>query len=105
MKQTTKKVLKIVISIVYIIWGILSPITLIKSIIDLSLPAIVAAAVGVLTLLAGIFGIIGIKKTKCRIFGIVIFIFSLVSVILALPAISVQSIITAILAWLFIACL
>jgi hypothetical protein len=105
MKQTTKKVLKIVISIVYIIWGILSPLTLIRSIIALSLPAIVAAAVGVLTLLAGIFGLIGIKKVKCRIFGIVIFIFSLVSVVLALPAISVNSIITAILAWLFIACL
>ena len=104
MKQSTKNVLRVVISIVYIIWGILSPITLIKSIIDLNLGAIAAAVVGVLTLLAGIFGLFGMKKEKCRIFGIIIFVCSIVSVVLALPSISVHSIITAVLAWLFIAC-
>lgn len=102
MKKSTKNILRIVISIIYIAWGILSPLTAIKAIIDLNLGAILSATVGVLTLLAGIFGLIGIKKTKCRIFGIVIFVFSVIS---AVVAFSVSSVITAVLAWLFILCL
>ena len=102
MKKSTKSILRIVISIIYIAWGIFSPLSAIQAIIDLNLGAILSAGVGVLTLLAGIFGLIGIKKTKCRIFGIVIFVFSVVS---AVVAISVNSVITAVLAWLFILCL
>ncbi len=104
MKKGTKNVLRIVISIVYIIWGIYSPVSAIQAILALNIPAIVSAAVGVLMLLAGIFGLFGLKRGKCRAFGIVIFIAAIVSVILALPAISVNSIVTAILAWLFIVC-
>ena len=55
-------------------------------------------------LLAGIFGLIGIKKLKCRIFGIVIFVFALIGVVTALPSLNANSLVTAILAWLFIAC-
>ena len=99
-----KKVLKIVISIIYIAWGIASPLMAINAIIALNVGAIASAAVGILTLLAGIFGLIGIKKMKCRIFGIIIFVCSVAAVILALPTISISSIITAVLAWLFIAC-
>ena len=105
MKSSTKKILKIVISIIYIIWGIYSPLSAIKAIIALDINSIISATVGVLTLLAGIFGLIGIKKTKCRIFGIVIFIFSLVSIVYSLPAgIPFNSVINAVLAWLFISC-
>ena len=102
MKKSTKNILRIVISIIYIAWGILSPLSAIQAIIALDLGAILSATVGVLTLLAGIFGLIGIKKTKCRIFGIVIFVFSVIS---AVVAFSVSSVITAVLAWLFILCL
>ena len=105
MKKTTKSVLRIIISLVYIVWGIYSPISAIQAIIALDLGAILSAAVGVLTLLAGIFGLIGIKKSKCRIFGIVIFIFSAAAAVLALPAIATNSIVNAILAWLFIVCI
>ena len=105
MKATTKKILKIIISIIYIIWGLYSPISAIKAVLDLDVGAIASAAVGVLMLLAGIFGLLGIKKIRCRIFGVVIFVCSIVAVVLALPSISINSIITAILAWLFIACL
>ncbi|MBR2908106.1 MAG: hypothetical protein IKC26_08735 [Clostridia bacterium] len=105
MKKGTKSVLRVVISIIYIIWGIFSPISAIKAIIALDVGAIASATVGVLMLLAGIFGLLGMKKGKCRAFGIVIFIASVVAVVLALPVISLSSIITAILAWLFIVCL
>ena len=67
--------------------------------------AMISAAVGILTLLAGIFGLIGVKKEKCRVFGIIIFIFSVIAAVLALPTIATNSIINAILAWLFIICL
>ena len=105
MKQGTKNLLRVIISIVYIVWGILSPVSAINAIISLNIGAIASAAVGVLTLLAGIFGLIGVQKKNCRIFGIIIFVTSIVAIILALPAISWQSILTAVLAWLFIACL
>ena len=106
MKSATKKILKIIISIIYIIWGIYSPLSVVNAVIALDVSALISAFVGVLTLLAGIFGLIGIKKTKCRIFGIVILIFSIVSIVYSIPmgAIPTNSIINAILAWLFITC-
>ena len=105
MKNSTKKVVKILISIVYIFWGLYSPISAFHAILALDVGAIASATVGVLMLLAGIFGLIGIKKIKCRIFGIVIFVCSIVALIVNLPVISINSVITAVLSWLFIACL
>jgi hypothetical protein len=106
MKSATRKILKILISIVYIVWGIYSPLSVIKAVFALDVGALISAFVGVLTLLAGIFGLIGIKKMKCRIFGIIIMIFSIVSIVYTLPmgVIPTNSIINAILAWLFISC-
>ena len=106
MKSATKKILKIIISIVYIVWGIYSPLSVINAVMEYDSGALIAAFVEVLTLLAGIFGLIGIKKTKCRIFGIIILIFSIVSIVYSLPmgSIPTNSIINAILAGLFITC-
>ncbi len=105
MKKGTKNVLRVIISIVYIIWGIWAPISAISAVLALNVGAMISAAVGIITLLAGIFGLLGVKKYKCRIFGIVIFVGAIVAIVLALPTISVNSIINAILAWLFIACI
>lgn len=104
MKSSTKNVLKIIISVIYIIWGIYSPIQAFGAVLTLNIGAMISAAVGILTLLAGIFGLFGMKKDKCRVFGIIICVFSLVGVVTALPTINWSSIITAILAWLFIIC-
>ena len=104
MKSGAKTVLKIVISIIYILWGLYSPISAIEAILALDIGAIASATVGVLMLLAGIFGLFGIKKMKCRVFGLIIFVCSLVAVVVALPSLSVNSIVTAVLAWLFIVC-
>ena len=100
-----KKILKIAISILYIVWGLASPLSAISAVMALDIGAIAAAVVGLMMLLAGIFGLIGIKKMKCRIFGIVIFICSVAAVVMALPVISARSIVTAVLAWLFIVCI
>ena len=109
MKKSTKNLLRIVISIVYIIWGITSPLTLLQSVLALNLSAILSAAVGVVTLLAGIFGLLGIKKARARIFGIVILVLAILSIVSAVASFSlgalVQPIVSAILAWLFITCI
>ncbi|MBQ9087051.1 MAG: hypothetical protein IJY47_07695 [Clostridia bacterium] len=105
MKTATKKLIKIIISIVYIVWGIYSPISVIQAVLDLNVGAMISALVGVLTLLAGIFGLIGIKKLKCRIFGVVILVVAVLGIVAALPSINVNSIVSALLAWLFILCL
>ncbi len=104
MKKKTKNILRVIISIIYIIWGLFSPLSAFQAVIALDVGAIASATVGVLMLLAGIFGLFGLNKKKCRVFGIIIFVCSLVAVVLALPAINASSIITAVLAWLFIIC-
>ena len=108
LNKKTKNVLKVLISIIYIIWGIYSPIQAFTAVVSLNIGAIISASVGVLMLLAGIFGLFGMKKDKCRIFGIIICVFSLIGVVTSIPAfpnINVSSLITAILSWLFIVCL
>ena len=105
MKKETRSFLRVIISIIYIVWGIWSPISAFEAIVALDVPALVSAAVGIMTLLAGIMGILRVRRAKCRAFGIIIFVFSVVSAVLALPAINTNSIINAILAWLFIACI
>ncbi len=105
MKKTTKTVFKVIISIIYIIWGIYSPIQAFNAVLALDVGAMISAGVGILTLLAGIFGLLGMKKIKCRVFGIIIFVVSAVGVVVALPAVNFASIVTAVLAWLFIVCL
>jgi len=104
MKKSTRNVLKVIISIVYIIWGIYAPIQAFAALISLNLPAMISAGVGILMLLAGIFGLFGMKKDKCRVFGIIIFVISLIGVVLAIPVFNFSSLITALLAWLFIVC-
>ena len=100
-----KKLIRVLISLLYIFWGLYSPISAFRAIVALDGGAIASALVGLLMLFAGICGLIGIKKGKCRIFGIVIFVLAILAVVAALPAISWRAIVSAILAWLFIVCL
>ena len=102
MKSVTRGLIRVIISVLYIIWGIMSPLSAIKALIALDLSGIVTAAVGVLMLIAGFFGLLGIKRAKVRTFGVVIFVTAVVSVILSLPTINFMSIVSAVLAWLFI---
>ncbi len=102
MKKSTKNVWRVIISIIYIIWGALSPLLAIGALLALDVSALLSAGLGILMLLAGIFGLIGVKKSKCKIFAVIIFIFAVASAVFAF---SVSSVITALLAWLFIICL
>ena len=107
MKKGTKVLFRIIISIIYIIWGIMSPLSAFKAILALDFNALLSAVVGILMLLAGIMGLIGVKRVKCRVFGIIVFVFALIAAISPIASgagISWQAIVTALIGWLFIVC-
>ena len=89
----------------YLLGYFYAPMTALNAIVALDISALIGAGVGLLTLIAGIFGLLGMKRFKCRIFGIIIFVFSAVAVVTALPNISANSLVSAVLAWLFIVCI
>ena len=105
-----KKLVHIIISIVYILWGIGAPLTLINSLATLDLSSLasigtlVSVATGLVMLFAGIFGLLRIKPLKRRILGIIIFVLAASSVIASLTAgtIAWQSILQAVMALLYL---
>ncbi len=98
-----KKVVRIIISLLYIIWGIGAPLSAINAVIALNVSAMISAAVGIIMLLAGVFGLVGIKPIKRRIFGIIIFVGAALSVVTSLGGgLNWQAVIQAVLAWLYI---
>ena len=109
MKSSTKKILRVVISILYIIWGLASPIAAFNAILALDLGAILSAAVGLMMLIAGVCGLLGLKKSICHLFGVVLFILAVLACIPLFLTFSiiplVSNIISAILALLFVICI
>ena len=103
-KKSTQNIVHVIISIIYIIWGIYSPLSVLKAIIDLDMAALLGAAVGVVTLIAGILGLFQLKPAVRRVMGINIFVLAALSVITSLSAGNIywQGILQAILAWLYI---
>ena len=101
-KSTTRSLTRVLISILYIVWGIMAPASAFKALLKLDLNGIITAAVGILMLIAGFYGLLAIRRAKVRTFGVLIFVAAVVSVVLALPTINIVSIITAVLSWLFI---
>ena len=99
-----KTILRILTSLVYIAWGIYSPISAIDAIMSLNVSALISAGVGLLMLIAGVLGLIGIKKSKRRIFAIVILVASVLPVLTALPAFSPSSLITVAISVLYLLC-
>ena len=105
-----KKIIHIIISIVYIIWGICAPLSLIKSLVALditsltSVGTLISIATGLVMLFAGIFGLLRIKRLKRLILGIVIFVLAVSGVITSIAGggLSWQAILQAVMAWLYI---
>lgn len=105
-----KKLIHIIISIVYIIWGIGAPLSLIKSLAALDLASLtsigtlISVATGLVMLFAGIFGLLRIKPLKRRILGIVIFILAICGVVTSVVGggFSWQALLQALMAWAYI---
>lgn len=105
-----KKLIHIIISIVYIVWGIGAPLSLIKSLVALDLSSLasigtlISVATGLVMLFAGIFGLLRIKPLKRRILGIVIFVLALCGVVTSVVGggFSWQALLQALMAWAYI---
>ena len=105
-----KRLIHIIISIVYIIWGIGAPLTLIKDLATLNLASLtsvgtlISVATGLVMLFAGIYGLFRIKPFKRRVLGIVIMILAISGVVTSVlgGGLSWQSLLQAIMAWLYI---
>mgnify|MGYP006923194026 CR=1 FL=1 len=98
-----KRVVHIIISILYIIWGIGAPLTAIGAILDLNIPAMISAAVGLVMLFAGIFGLFKIKPIYRRMLGGIILVGACISVAVSLGSgLQWQAIIQAVMALLYI---
>ena len=104
-----KRFFQVIISIVYIIWGIGAPLTLVGNLATLNISALtdlavlVSIATGLVMFFAGIFGLFHIKPLKRRILGVIIFILAASSVITSLVGgqIAWQSILQAAMAFLY----
>ena len=105
-----KKVLHVIISIVYIIWGIGAPLSLIKSLATLDLASLtsigtlISVATGLVMLLAGILGLLRIKPLKRRLLGVLILVLALAGVVTSLVGggYSWQAALQALMAWAYI---
>lgn len=104
MKRSTKRIIRVLIGILYIVWGVASPASAYEALIALDTTALVSAGIGVLMLLAGILAVFHIRKSICRTFGIVIFLTNAIPIAMALPTIHLQSVISAALSLLFVIC-
>ncbi len=102
--KNTQSIIHVIISIIYIIWGIGAPLSALNAIIDLQIGALISAAVGIVTLIAGILGLFRIKPSMRRTLGVIIFVLAAVSVVTSLlgGGIHWQGILQAVLAWLYI---
>lgn len=103
---------RIVISLIYIVMGIDSLIPSIeaalRSALELDIIGILTASVGILMLLAGLFGILDVKRGVCRTMGIIIFAVSAFMFVWSLlkgQGYQRDGLIGAALAWLFIICI
>ncbi len=98
-----KKVARIVISILYILWGITAPLSAWNALVNLDVAAMISATVGIIMLLAGIFGLLGIRPIKRRIFGIIILVLALTSVGTSIKdGVQWQPIVSSVMAFLYI---
>ena len=105
-----KKIIHVIISLLYIIWGIGAPLTFVKSLANLdfesilSIGTLLSVATGLLMLVAGILGLFRLRPVHRRVLGIIIFVLAAFSAATSLAGGSIawQAIIQAILAWLYI---
>lgn len=98
-----KRFIHIVISLLYILWGIGAPLSAIHALLDLDLSALIMAAASFAMLLAGIFGLFKIKPVYRRVFGAIILILAGISVITSLDSgLNWQALVQALMALLYL---
>lgn len=110
MKKSTKKLVHIIISLIYIVWGIGAPLSFIKNLAALnfesllSVGTLLSLATGLIMLFAGILGLIRLRPIHRRFLGVIIFLLAAASAVTSLMGgnIAWQAILQAVMAWLYI---
>ena len=106
MRNSTKTVVRILISILYIIWGASSTLAAVQALISFNLVGVLSMLVGLLMLFAGVLGLFKIKPATCRLLGAAIFILAAITFVLSIfTGISWGNLVSAFLAWLCITCI
>ena len=105
-----KKVVHVIISLIYIVWGIGAPLSFIKNLANfnfeslLSIGTILSLATGLIMLIAGVLGLFRLRPLYRRLLGVIIFILAAASAVTSLMGgnIAWQAILQAVMAWLYI---
>ncbi len=101
-----KNVTRVIISIIFIAYGISSVFAALDALLNLDFAGILGCALGVIMFVTGIFGLVKSQIKVCRVLGVIICILSALEFALALAggAFVVQSLVQALLAWLYFDC-
>ena len=101
-----KNITRILISVIFIVYGISSVFTAFSALLDLDILGVLGCALGLLMFAMGIFGFIRSQITVCRVLGVIVCILSAINFAAALVggAFDVQSLVTALLAWIYFDC-
>ena len=110
MALTKKKITRILISIIFIIYGIQAMIPAVKELahfeVGAALLTIIGSAVAVLMLLTGLFGLFGASIKVVRVLAVVVCVLCGAKFVLALAGGSfpLELLVQALLAWIYFDC-
>ncbi len=101
-----KNITRTIISVIFIAYGVSSVFAAFDALLELNLAGILGCALGLLMFLTGLFGIVRANIKICRVLAVLICILSALEFAMALVggAFVVNSLVQALLAWLYFDC-
>ncbi len=101
-----KNATRVIISIIFVAYGVDGFIRAVKELLTLDLLGVVSCALGVLMFITGIFGIFKNYIKVCRALGVIICVLSAFNFFMALAggAFATQMLVQALLAWIYFDC-
>ncbi len=105
-KKKTANLTKILISLVFIAFGLDSVIRAFELLLDLDIGGILSSALGLLMFVTGVVGLCKVKVQVCRVLAVIVCILSAASFIMGLLSLSfaTQMLVQALLAWVYFDC-
>lgn len=106
MAKKNANLTKILISLVFIAFGIDSVIRALELLLSLDIGGVISCALGVLMFITGIVGLCKVKIEVCRVLAVIVCILSAANFITGLLSLSFQTqmLVQALLAWVYFDC-
>ena len=106
MAANKKNITRVLVSIIFVAYGISSVIEAFRALLDLDLLGILGCALGIIMFITGILGLLKTQIKVCRVLGIIICVLSALQFALSLAggAFAVQMLVQALLAWIYFDC-